>query len=215
MKGLSYTERMVIAWFAGLKDVTRRLMNPQPPSPAYELSRQGDSSTAQGRLKNGHFCWMLSDGAEILDQRWIRQAYTEGEKVYIKEVWSPQINIFGQVVQDKTPFYRAADGPTLPYLHTWHSPMLMPEWASRSKAYVASIRPEQIQSITAEEVRREGLTFDPAKSELPCASSFYQSLNDAGHVGVFRALWEEIHPGSWSRNDWVWRLQLSRIIYGG
>jgi hypothetical protein len=26
----------------------------------------------------------------------------------------------------------------------------------------------------------------------------------------FQTLWESLHPGSWERNDWVWRIELER-----
>lgn len=206
MRGLSYTKQMVLAWMAGDKDLTRRLINPQPPSPLYHLSRQSDSSASQGRRKNGHYCWMLCDGAEILDRHWIRQSYTEGETVYIKETWAESKNVepYPPSVLLPSIIYKADPRWHSFLLVKWKSPRFMPEWAARSRALVLSVRPEQIQSITYEEAVREGMPHHYNTPENGC-----QALQE------FQKLWEIIHPGSWERNDWVWRIHLDRILYGG
>ncbi len=69
----------------------------------------------------------------------------------------------------------------------------MPEWAARSHALIVSVRPERIQEITFQDLEREGFS-----GELNAASS------------EFIGIWESLHPGSWERNDWVWRIELEK-----
>lgn len=205
MKGLSFSEPMVIAWLEGRKTVTRRLVG----------------------LRFG-FSTFLADG-ELRDAKGykIKPRYLPGETVYIKEKWRvgawdeqenkvcidyaadgfarkewlsvPDPDVFEKIWIQSTDQARKkgfstdtdgkyhwgpGQGPT-----SWRSPMFMPEWASRSHAVIKSVRPERIQAITTEEVILEGVT-----SRLS-----------------FAGLWETIHPGSWEKNSWVWRYELEKL----
>jgi len=83
----------------------------------------------------------------------------------------------------------------------WRSPRFMPECAARSHARIASVRPERVREITAEEVIREGIlgTWD---ADNKIWKGFYRE--------GFRQLWESIYPGSWGKNDWEWRIELEK-----
>jgi len=166
MKGISFSEPMVRAWMEERKMVTRRLMKPQPDyiDPALDL--------------------IWGDGKEI------KPPYRPGETVYIKETWCPQMNIFGQANEDRTPFYKA-DSAELPTMHKWRSPRFMPEWAARSHARIVSVRPERVQEITNTEAVKEGFPFQPLSN--------------------FQCIWESLHKGSWAENSWVWRIELEKL----
>lgn len=213
MKGLSLSEPMMLAWIAGNKTVTRRLMNPQP-------------------------VWIYGDNVPVktkdADPKGIiKPRYLPGDTVYIKEVWR-----FYDWTEDGYPFiqYRC-DGavrfvedipdkyeqwvfdtwaklssPDNFKLHGaardngWRSPMMMPEWASRSHARIISIRPERVQSITAEEAIKEGIRVTSGARER-----FYDFVIRSEVVGLFQSLWETIHPGTWDQNPWVWRYDLEKL----
>lgn len=183
MRGISFSEPMVRAWLAGAKSVTRRLMNPQPT----ELSPGTNHPLFQGSV--------------------IRPKYLPGETVYIKETWVPL----------ETPHYQAppalykAEDPEGIVNGGWRSPRFMPEWASRSKARIVSVRPEKIQSITREDAIKEGLIHVPGQIE----PNWWKNGIDEGTwlspIRCYEALWESLHPGSFERNDCVWRIELEKL----
>jgi hypothetical protein len=219
MKGLSFSELMVKAWLAGRKTVTRRLINPQP----------------DGITTGTHEPFIYTSGIDT--RKRIKPRYLPGEMVYIKEMWrvgawdehrslvAVDYKADGYCRKEwlKVPpgggflpkFYplwkQCTDDAEKAYgqqfQYEWapgqspcrfRSPRFMPEWASRSHALIVRVRPERIQSITEEEANREGVRINGTSS--------------MGHVFTARehfiALWESLHPRSWERNDWAWRIEL-------
>lgn len=191
MRGLSFSGPMVVAWLEGNKSITRRLMNPQPDIVV------GDQLQAD--------VWYAADFGDAGGDpdRELLPRYNPGETIYIKEKWRiyedgadssikiqyasdlticlwihPWKRIFNRYINQKNPY-------------RWRSPMMMPEWASRSHALIKSVRPERIKEITIEESMKEGFT-------LPLVCGFIP-------------LWESLHPGSWDRNDWIWRYELEKL----
>jgi hypothetical protein len=190
MKGLSFSEPMVKAWLAGNKTVTRRIMNPQP--------------------------------ADIIIPKLCitpKPRYLPGEIVYIKETWARIWNQDGCINEDvdQCPIdcegchieYKADTGarhpaewpdestgdPSCP---KWKSPRFMPETASRSHALIKSVIPERIREINEVDAYLEGFR-DQLRGE-----TFWS-------VGAqFKEIWDKLHPESWERNDWVWRIELER-----
>jgi hypothetical protein len=69
----------------------------------------------------------------------------------------------------------------------------MPRWASRVTLEVTEVRAERLQSITVEDIIREGFgRDDPRTSDVTLRSRF-------------AAAWEAMHGvGSWNKNDWLW-----------
>jgi hypothetical protein len=78
----------------------------------------------------------------------------------------------------------------------WQSPATMPEKFSRSKARIVDVRPERVQEITEDEAYNEGVFGGDWMGDP---------------IGEFIKLWNSLYPGSWSRNDWVWRYGLERV----
>ncbi len=187
MKGLIFSEPMVRAWLAGNKTVTRRLIKPQPPIRGIEAchySRTGWAETGD------YGCSCIPFPCP----------YRPGETVYIKETWQKFDHPYGDV----PPALYKADDEAGHISGGWKSPRFMPEWASRSKALIKSVRPERIQDITEEDARREGLQEwypPPGKVMRPATSNVIR----------FNNLWDSLHPGSWERNDWAWRIELEKL----
>jgi len=203
MKGLSFTAPKVKAWLECRKTVTRRLMKPQP----LERSEYG------GMNIYGQAIFYPPDDLEDTDDSCLRKPkYIPGETVYIRETWCPQINIFGQESQERFPFYKT-DSPELPIYHKWKSSRFMPEWASRSHALIISVRPEQIQSITPEEVKKEGLVVQDfaGVGVLALLGLTPETYMEQVAMMEFRALWESLHPGSWEKNEWCWVYTLKKL----
>lgn len=231
MKGLSFSEPMVKAWMSGRKTVTRRLMNPQPESVEWWLHGK---RTAPGI---GSYLCRDENGAGWSSCGKFKPRYLPGETVYIKETWRvgawdengglvaidykadrfvatrkeyiqiPDAKTFEKLWIESTEDARRAgmktdcdgqyhwtpgQGPT-----RWRSPLFMPEWAARSHALIVSVRPERVREITESEAILEGFFFAGHGDDW------------MRHDG-FRATWDRLHPGSWGRNDWVWRIELEK-----
>ena len=81
----------------------------------------------------------------------------------------------------------------------------LPKWGSRIWNEVIICRPEQIQNITEEDAVKEGMAIipDPAGYDLPSAKL------------KFNLLWNDMHPGSWAKNDWVWVTEFKQLSTEG
>ena len=189
MKGLSFSEPMMKAWMEGNKTVTRRL-----------IKVAGVPVTSEASAK------------------YVKPRYRPGEIVYIKETW----RLSGHFDGADCPCYRvdnmckcgksallAVDGPYT----KWKSPRFMPEWASRSHARIVSVRPERVQEITPEEVKKEGLIIRDfaGVGVLACLGFTPETYIESVALMEFEGLWNSLHPGSWDRNDWVWRIELEKL----
>jgi hypothetical protein len=195
MKGLSFIEPMVKAWLAGNKTVTRRLVK-------FNIA---------GRVQRGGKQWHIEDPNSYLAVK-----YLPGETVYIKEKWAKIWNQDGCLNEDsdqcpidcegchieykadtgaKYPAEWPDDSTGDPSCPKWKSPRFMPEWASRSHARIVSVRPERIRDISADEICKKGFDVYP----IPI------------NFKKFLELWDSLHPGSWDRNDWVWRIELEKL----
>ncbi len=218
MKGLVFSGHEVLAWLEGRKTVIRRLMIPPPDK--YVLHQQGDSSTSESRRRNSHFCWQLCDGPEIKDVVWIQQTYRPGETVYIKEVWQDFCPPWDGAWCGCGSKEMIAKTHKVAYLATgtgidhkgqknvlpekWKSSLVMPEWASRSHALIVSIRPERVREITEVDALKEGV-ISASKEAAPGTGNYIPNA-----VNEFIRIWESLHPGSWERNEWVWRIELKK-----
>lgn len=210
MRGLSFNEQMIRAWMEGRKTITRRLMKPQPP----------DNPALIGNKK-----WGIV--GKQLWYRGTRSPYLPGETVYIKEVWNfcaPDQMLPWEVGYPwhgnkalRVIFKADFCGDKYPDHPEWGKAMWRPsihlsEKDARSHARIVSIRPEQIQSITDEEIAREGLDVSFRKGGIATAS--VRLSNKTQHSTArecFRSLWDSIYPGSWERNDWCWVYTLKKL----
>ncbi len=182
MRGMTFSQPMMLAWLAGDKSITRRLMNPQPTNSVEEIH---GVRCEQGDVERG-------DGYVDQDARPLKPRYLPGETVYVKETW------FAETEKIPSPYrfiWYKADDPSLPI--SWHSPRFMPAWAARSHALIVSVLPERVQEITETEARAEGCGFSG-----PGSSTAHWN---------FEQVWESLHPGSWEKNEWVWRYELSKV----
>ncbi len=194
MKGITFSPPMILAWLAGRKSVTRRLIR---------MISRPDCCWCKGETP---YEWI--DAGELSGYdfrqpcRCIRPRYLPGETVYIKEVWKLDES------NDSIVFYKA-DGQCI--LHRrethlskiwtpgWKSPLFMPAWASRSHALIVSVRPERVQEITSFEAAEEGC---PIKEGI---------VNAHDVLRWFKDLWEALHPRSWEKNEWCWVYKLKRM----
>jgi hypothetical protein len=134
-----------------------------------------------------------------------KSPYRPGEIVYARETWTTKDPIWddnkaesfmAEALVDPAMFvYRADEDQP----RRWRPSMFMPEWASRMKLEIVSVKPEQIQVITEGEAVREGVEIDPVV------------YGDRCYLDAFVRTWKSVYPGSWERNDWVWRIELKEV----
>lgn len=96
-----------------------------------------------------------------------------------------------------------------PHLYDWrHRPSVhMPKWACRTWLKVLKVSVERVQQITDDEAAKEGFGI---RDRLGGVYSMYHGK----WVKEFRSAWEKVYPGSWERNDLVWRVEFERVGKG-
>jgi len=186
MKGLIFSDSMIIAFLEGRKTVTRRLVKLNfKPSRCYSAN-----------LESPPLWWDFYDEDGTIKR--IKSPYRTGETVYIKETWTIHLCAGREVEQ----IHYRADGLSCPIEGEklkWKSSRYMPEWASRCHARIKHVRPpERIQEITRLEAVKEGC---PIREDIIAMDV----------LKWFISLWEILHPRSWDRNDWVWPIELEKI----
>lgn len=109
----------------------------------------------------------------------------------------------------------------------------LPAWASETRGIpngifkeaariflkVTAVRVERIRDISIEDCVAEGVGGE----ETPCPVRSDKMHSDAWYDGegceacgalsareLFCAMWHELYPGSWERNDWVWVYEFER-----
>ncbi len=140
----------------------------------------------------------------------IKPRYHPGEIVYVKEAWAYSIiespGYVAQGIIYKSDLseraIEAAEWSGEIHLRddnlVFRPAKTMPEWASRCKLKILSVRVERLQEITEEDARKEGVEMSESvslKDGSPC------------YTLPFRLLWESIYgvdnPKAWSSNPWV------------
>lgn len=188
---------MVRAILEGRKTQTRRVMTPQPDdsTPGYWAwsPRKGVSSG-----KVGAYVW--GPYGVSGDRLWVRETYRlradQDHKKPIEDWWKSGASWY------------EADGPCTPSgcgggAGKLRPSIHMPRWASRLTLEVTGVRVEQLNKISEDDAKAEGV--DPY--EWPGGPA------NPHAVGAFRELWDRIngkrHP--WSSNPWVWVVEFKRI----
>lgn len=240
MKGLSFSEPMVKAWLDGRKTVTRRIMKPQPVEgsecggmnvygQAIFYPPDNKEDTDDSCLRNPRYspsnvvyiketwrvgAWGENDNMIAVDYKadgfcrkeWIFLGFTDERESQFYKLWQQSTDDAQKKygIQERYK-WNPGESPC-----RWRSPRFMPEWASRSKAKIISVRPERVQEITEEDARREGIVDGGC---LNCGNSEPCGCKDPEPDArdAFIWLWKTLHPGSWERNDWVWRIELEKI----
>jgi len=200
MKSLILNGPMVGAWMEGEKTVTRRLIKPQPPN------------SAPNRIQ----CHDLDDGKygffDDQDNEY-HVPYLPGETVYIRETWAIATD-FGYSTDHI--FYKASyvNGGIYDDVKKWRPSIHLREEDARSHALIKSVRAERVQDITDTEIDREGIEV-MFNVGMAAPATAHIDIKGVRHHSTarecFRILWESIYPGSWERNDFVFRYELGKV----
>jgi hypothetical protein len=148
--------------------------------------------------------------------------YHVGEIVYVKEPWAAAAD----VVSPLDPYamrhgvvYQAAHQYGDVQVRRWRSPLFMPEWASRLKIEITSVRCERLHEISEEDAIAEGIAervlyVEQTDSELHLFGlpGWPEDLWSTCPIEAYAQYWESIHgPGAWEENPFVWVYGYRRI----
>lgn len=162
------------------------------------------------------------NGCETL----VRCPYTIGQRCFVAEEhyrfghWEPVAGVRTRGGRQKWAFvadsdevrfeapewFRKGRHHQTPDYKAWHKRMarFMPAALARAEVEIVSVRPERVQDITEADALREG---------VPCEPIFDTDRGINGQtfpVREFQWIWNSIYgPESWTRNDWVWRIEFT------
>lgn len=189
----------------GKKTVTRRPVKPQPHDVA-PLAKSGlgvkdrDAAIAAAVIEMG--CPFGAPG----DLLWVRNSFYD--------LPAPSTNPGNYQIWDEvTKIVRWKTGEEIhggnPHLYDWrHRPSVhMPKWAARIWLKVLKVSVERVQEITDDEAAKEGFGLRDRGQEV-------YSMYAGKWVEEFKQVWKSIYPGSWDRNDLVWRVEFERVGKG-
>jgi len=128
--------------------------------------------------------------------RW-KAPYQIGETIYCKETWRQG---FVETKFSTGVIYKTDAAKSLgmrEYSGGWHSPITMPEWASRLKLCILDVGVERLQDISYPDVKNEGVGLIKSHSGYINKDSMFQE---------YFKLWNQTHPKyDWASNPWVWK----------
>lgn len=135
------------------------------------------------------------------DRIWVRETYQgplfdyEHMESYLEDsskFEKPDFCVYRADGKPAPEFYDADDN-----LHCgWRPSIHMPRWASRILLEITDVRVEQLNEISEEDARSEGISGSSARD-----------LKEA-----YAALWRSIYGSdSWCANPWVWVIEFKRI----
>lgn len=206
-----FTAESVSAILAGRKQMTRRVLKPQPP-PACGVIRYPsfDAKNSLSYATEKHF----RKGVVFDFSPW-----RVGGLLWVKETWRPASdNDLWDCVEyrDGTRrkpedlsenegfrFSEDCNNPDTPQGNRWRSPIFMPRWASRVTLEITEVRVERLTEISEEDCWAEGVI-----PESGVGSSI-------GPRPQFEKLWDSINgrkPGcAWKDSPWCWALSFKRV----
>jgi hypothetical protein len=199
-----FSGSMVRAILNDSKTQTRRIVKPQPSADMKAAYLDGDSNWV---------FWSEPVGEEVAKQwyppgsdRGIKCPYGKvGDRLWVRETWRPAMSDSHECYAYKADdSYRCGYKPESeidPSAVKWKPSIHMPRSVSRITLEITEIRIEQLQDISEEDAKAEGVPpFD---------------WNDGWSlrpVPAFTKLWDSINGTKypWSSNPWVWCMNFKR-----
>lgn len=199
---------MVQAILTGKKTQTRRVVKPQPPSPATLFALPGMLP----------YCLWPSDTPDETGNHpdhGVKFPYGFiGDRLWVRETWGLWDTEPSDGPEKATILYKSSDKVFTgnPRYQLWRSPMFMPRWASRITLEITGVRVERLQDISEADANAEGAKavdlFCPEENYYPPGTYSYRE----GYAELWDSLNGKKHP--WESNPWVWVLEFKRIEEG-
>lgn len=223
-----FSAEMVRAILDGRKNMTRRVIKPQPPEYCDYFAIRGDEPERfRGYMRPG----------EPTDFLLPKYPYGQpGDRLWVRETWQ-ELNIgFYKVVAYKA----GCNNDTFDFVHpnntiekikvnTWRPSIHMPKEAARIWLEIDEIRVERVQDITENDAEWEGVGGCPYEHRVCNAYGYGHDStcwaegdclnpNKACSKSLrehFRELWDSINAKrgfGWDVNPWVWVIEFHRIF---
>ncbi|KJP07362.1 hypothetical protein ACK6TC_20005 [Enterobacter hormaechei] len=199
-RGMIFNGEMVRALLDGRKTQTRRVMKPQPePCPAPRGGHWWPSNVfktmlhVEEEMQNGKGGWggLVGDACLFGDV---------GDRIWVRETWAeagasaPDLKLYRANYPAHVPTHFENVPPAEDV--RWTPSIHMPRWASRILLEITDVRVEQLNDISEEDARSEGISGSSARD-----------VKEA-----YAALWRSIYGSdSWRANPWVWVIKFKRI----
>lgn len=219
MKRLFVPQSTIPAMLSGAKTQHRVLIHEQPPDDAtleaciYHLTRvRKDGEEYPGPATFGCF---TPDGDRALPC-----PYQPGEEVWVGEGlhWQHHQGQCTHGIQhpdEGSTLHYNADDVEVEQPPDWNprinpytgkpcgiAAQRMPRWAARIVRRVRAVRVERVQDISEADAAAEGC-------DGRCPVGYIPAHQSGPHAYHFAQMWDATHgPGAWTRNDWVWVLDL-------
>lgn len=220
-KPILFNTEMVRAILDGLKTVTRRCVKPKSKS-AYGFY-------VTHRVSDGAFMGVYDydEDENSFDNPQTQPAY-KGDILYVRETWcwcpcwdcglnepekgcgepTARMTFDHKKHEYGCIGYKAsfAENEQPPGLETWKPSIHMPKEAARIFLRVTDVRVEQLQEITADGIRKEGLTSMAVHAgDMEIAQAEFALLWDT------TVKESELEDYGWAANPWVWVIEFERL----
>lgn len=187
---------MVRAILDGKKTQTRRVMKPQPEY------RENDS--VPGKFGTFFHGWNLDHPAFAVTDLMKHCPYGElkGRRPNRKIVGCLWVRETFNSDWGEHTIYKANGGSAIEAGYKsepkWKPSIHMPRWASRINLEITDIRVEQVQDISLDDSKSEGVIREPLGSMIESFEFLWNSINEKRGFG-------------WGKNPWVWVVSFKRL----
>lgn len=138
-----------------------------------------------------------------------------GDRLWVRETWAKPFGDRTMTDGERPIVYYRADGPPkgLGDDGAWRPSIHMPRATSRIDLEVTAVRTERLQSITAADVKAEGVAVPEVDYSVSDDPRTLDEEREAWARGHFATLWESINGerASWASNPWVWCVSFKRV----
>ena len=206
---INFNTEMVQAILSGTKCQTRRPLKVQPPDQVTDIIRNGKEFVS---------AYPNRKAIKPFEYK-VKPRYQKGDLLYVKE----PISIgFGGMGKELGTQFRYINNPedklrtvyvSYPYCHSYRSARNMPKYAARIWLKVTGVRVERVREIDELDALAEGCIGKVVTGTMkeagkpPVTGEFIEGeARDE-----FKDVWQSCYPGSWERNDWVWKYTFERI----
>jgi len=207
-KPILFSGEMVRAILNGRKTQTRRVVKPQPrtleknePYPRFWYAAPGVKNSFQDRFYAPKFPY-----GQVGDRLWVRETWHAGSKYdKVRPLELPK----SADIWYRTRFNEKFDPKNSVPIGKTRPSIFMPRWASRIDLLVTGVKVEQLQDITQDDAKAEGVQ--------PKSWIGNHQLKD--YRQGFIELWNLINGKprkdgvdiSWNANPWVWVVEFELI----
>lgn len=197
-----FSAPMVRAVLGGKKTQTRRIIKTQPSQPFGGIFHDGSK-------------WWTGDSLTGALIETLRVPYAVGDRLWVREAWRTiGYAPLSECVNHADIHFRASASEAEEATFRWRPSIHMPRWASRITLRVTEVRVEQLQEISQEDAKAEGM-IEWQSTERPCWAWYLREPGLAAFAtpqAAFATLWRDIYgPGSWDQNPWVAAITFERI----